>query len=201
MNRILALTILISLSFTGIKAQAPVENVTPETICLSEAEVKLASLINEYRKTKKLPAIPLSASLSYVARLHVQDLENNFKSGSRCNLHSWSDKGNWSSCCYTDDHKRAACMWDKPRELTGYKGDGYEIAYFSNFDYASDDEFVEDALKGWKSSRGHNEIIINAGKWLTAEWKAMGVAVYGDYTVVWFGEISDLAGRPGKCEY
>lgn len=92
-------------------------------------------------------------------------------------------------------------MWDKPRELTSYKGDGYEIAYFSNFDYASDDEFVEDALKSWKASKGHNEIIINAGKWLTAEWKAMGVAVFGDYTVVWFGELNDPAGKPSRCEY
>lgn len=201
MNRLVVLFIALIVLNSGSKAQAPAENLTVESLCLSNAEVKLGALINEYRKTKKLPPIPLSASLCYVARLHVQDLETTFKAGTRCNLHSWSENPAWSSCCYTEDHKRAECMWDKPRELTGYKGDGYEIAYFSNYDYSSDEEFVKDALKGWQSSRGHNEIIINAGKWLTAEWKAMGVAVYGDYTVVWFGEISDPAGRPARCQY
>ena len=45
-----------------------------------------------------------------------------------CNLHSWSDKGPWSACCYTPDHAQAQCMWDKPSELTNYPGNGYEIS-------------------------------------------------------------------------
>lgn len=199
--RVLFLVLLLSVPGIRLLAQVPEENSSTEFVCLSPAEARLASLINEYRRSKNLPPIALSVSLTKVAQLHAEDLQENFKPNSRCNLHSWSDDKRWSSCCYTEDHKRAACMWDKPRELTGYKGDGYEIAYFSNFDYADDDAFVEDALKGWKSSKGHNEIIINTGKWLTAEWKAMGVAVYGDYTVVWFGELYDTKGRPDRCRY
>ncbi len=90
-------------------------------------------------------------------------------------------------------------MWDKPRELTNYKGDGYEIAYFSNFTYSDEIAFVKDALEGWKSSKGHNELLINGGKWKTTEWKAMGIAVQGDYTVVWFGELTDQDGKPTLC--
>ncbi|HLN52768.1 MAG TPA: CAP domain-containing protein [Lentimicrobium sp.] len=168
-------------------------------ICINSAEARLADLINDYRRSKKLPPIILSVSLTKVARMHAEDLDKNYKAGGNCNLHSWSKDARWSSCCYTPDHKRAACMWDKPRELTSYKGDGYEIAYFSNFSYADEDEFVKDALAGWKSSRGHNDIIINNGKWKTSGWKAMGVAVQGDYAVVWFGELADPEGKPGLC--
>lgn len=92
-------------------------------------------------------------------------------------------------------------MWDKPRELSSYKGDGYEIAFYSNFDYTNDEEFAADALEGWQSSRGHNEIIINNGKWKTADWKAMGVGIYKGYTVVWFGELTDTQGKPEVCQY
>jgi len=194
--RIALFLLLIWLPGISLLAQ-PSEDVSKT--CVTNAEAKLASLINEYRRSKNLNPVPLSKSLTRVAQLHARDLQENFKSGTRCNLHSWSNDSRWSSCCYTDDHKKAECMWDKPRELTSYQGDGYEIAYFSNYDYADDDEFVKDALKGWKSSKGHNEIIINTGKWLTAEWKAMGVAVYGDYTVVWFGEVTDKEGRPERC--
>lgn len=172
-----------------------------ETICISPSEVKLASLINEYRRTKKLPPIPVSSALSKVAKLHVVDLAENYSKGDRCNLHSWSKDSRWSSCCYTPDHKKASCMWDKPRELSSYKGDGYEIAFFSNFDYTTEEEFAADALEGWQSSRGHNEIIINSGRWKTADWKAMGVGIYKGYTVVWFGELTDLEGKPEVCQY
>lgn len=165
------------------------------------AEDKLANLINEYRRSKKLAAVPVSRSLTKVAQLHAQDLAENYKAGKNCNLHSWSNDPRWSSCCYTPDHRKASCMWDKPRELTGYQGDGYEIAYFSNFDYQTDEEFVKDALKGWKESRGHHELIANLGKWKTAEWKAMGIGIHGDYVVVWFGELPDATGSPELLRY
>lgn len=184
-----------SFSFT------PDQPIETEVASITTAEAHLAKIINEYRKSRHLPSIPLSSSLCKVARYHVNDLAAHFKEGNSCNLHSWSQDPRWSSCCYTPDHKQAACMWDKPRELTNYNGDGYEIAYFSNFEYSSDVAFADDALKGWKSSKGHNEIIINTGKWKTADWKAMGVAINNDYTVVWFGEITDKAGKPKICEY
>jgi hypothetical protein len=167
-----------------------------DTLELNEAEIELARQINDYRKSKDLKPIPLSASLSLVARIHVYDLSENYVYGRNCNLHSWSSSGYWSSCCYTSDHRRAACMWDKPRELTDYKGDGYEIAFYSTYEYSSVAGQIADAIGGWKTSRGHNELIVNKGKWTTSEWKAMGVGVYGGFVVVWFGEHVDQAGGP-----
>ncbi|MBL7906090.1 MAG: hypothetical protein JNL22_13790 [Bacteroidales bacterium] len=168
----------------------------PGTHQLSNAEKELARQLNLYRKSRNLPAIPLSASLSIVARAHVMDLSEHYEYGGRCNLHSWSESAQWSSCCYTNDHSKASCMWDKPRELTVYSGDGYEIAFFSNYEYESDAAFAKDVLEGWKSSRGHHELIINKGKWTTSRWQAMGVGVFGDFAVVWFGEEIDPAGSP-----
>jgi hypothetical protein len=171
----------------------------PDEVCLSPTEKSLAILINAYRREKKLPEIAISPALTYVAQAHVRDLTLYYRQNKRCNLHSWSDHGLWSSCCYTDDHQKASCMWNKPRELTSYSGDGYEIAFYSNYPYASPAEFAADILKGWKKSPGHNEIIINLNKWKTSNWKAMGVGVYGDYAVVWFGGESDVAGEPNEC--
>ncbi|HPF63657.1 CAP domain-containing protein [Lentimicrobium sp.] len=191
------------LTLQGYSQPAPGHNavIVAETPvhCLNEAEKELASAINAYRNMNKLAPVPLSVSLSQVARLHVLDLSANHKIGSRCNMHSWSSDPRWSSCCYTDDHRRASCMWDKPRELTSYTGDGFEIAFYSNHDYASERDFALDALEGWKSSRGHHELIINRGKWKTADWKAMGVGVYDGYAVIWFGEVPDPEGVPAGC--
>ncbi len=90
--------------------------------------------IMAYRKSKGLPPIPLSAKLSQVAQTHARDLTENYKvdASNECNPHSWSGKGTWTACCYTNDHKQAACMWRKPQEIADYPGYGYEIAYYSS---------------------------------------------------------------------
>ena len=138
---------------------------------------------------KKLNPIPFSAKLTKVAQVHVRDLmENHSVDNSLCNPHSWSDKGNWSACCYTPDHKQARCMWAKPKEIADYKTFGYEIAYFS-----SDDADAEEGLQGWKKSAGHNPLLINSGIWSKVKWKAMGVGLYKNYGVVWFGETEDVS--------
>ena len=129
-------------------------------IHLSQEEWEIYYQINNYRAQKGLPAIPLSGSLTYVAHQHVWDLAENTPASQRCNLHSWSDKGNWSSCCYTPDHKRAECMWNKPRELTNYTGEGYEIAYWTN-EPLDPRAFATRALVKWKESAEHNSVIIN----------------------------------------
>lgn len=182
----------------GQKAPHPPEGqiFRADTLILNDAELELAVQLNDYRRSRGLKAIELSASLSLVARIHVYDLSENYQPGQACNLHSWSSGGYWSSCCYTTDHSRAACMWDKPRELSGYTGDGYEIAFFSNYGYSSPAGQAADALSGWKSSKGHHDLIVNKGKWDTSDWKAMGVGVFGGFVVVWFGELPDPAGKP-----
>ena len=173
------------------KKQLPDEQLTP-------TELELYKQITEYRSQKGLPEVKLSKSLCYVARTHAQDQTANYKYGSRCNLHSWSNDGKWSSCCYTPDHKKAACMWDKPRELTNYAGDGYEISFYSTYRFESPEATAKDILKGWKKSPGHNDVIMNKNTWKNVEWKAMGVAVYGDYSNVWFGKETDTEGEMVK---
>jgi len=162
--------------------------------CLNDEEVKLYQLITEYRKSKGLPKIPLSTSLTVVAKAHVQDLEHNDPSHGRCNLHSWSKKGLWSACCYTDNHAKAECMWNKPKELTSYKSAGYEIAVGGGHVDA------EIALDAWKKSPGHNQVIINRANWKKIKWNAIGIAVDERYSVVWFGEAADKAGPPAQCK-
>jgi uncharacterized protein YkwD len=170
--------------------------------CVSQEEIKLYSLIMEYRKQHNLPNIPLSKSLTYVAHQHCLDLVTNkpdLKPG--CNAHSWSDKGKWTSCCYTPDHKQAQCMWNKPRELTNYKDNGFEIACGSS--ESQYDGFVmtaEYALKGWKASVHHNDVILNQSIWKDKKWNAIGVAIYKGMSVVWFGETADAEGKPEVCK-
>lgn len=158
-----------------------------ETVCLSAEEKKLYDLMMAYRKTKGLESIPLSAKLTQVAQVHAKDLAENYDpTQERCNLHSWSKNGNWESCCYTNDHKQAACMWNKPREIAGYQSNGYEISYY--FSAGAD---AESGLAGWKNSTGHNQMIINDGIWKKIKWNAIGIGFYKEYGVVWFGDLKD----------
>lgn len=182
MKKIVIVVLLFAL--TGF---SPKEITTTE-VCLTQEEHKLYELIMEYRKSKKLPPIPISAKLTMVAQAHTRDLSMNYKfdPGNKCNPHSWSKKGKWSSCCYTNDHKAAQCMWDKPREISQYEGNGYEIAY-----YSSKGATAAEGLEGWKRSPGHNPLIINDGMWSKVEWKGIGIGIYGEYGVVWFGEVAD----------
>lgn len=150
-----------------------------------EQEAELYRLIMEYRKANGLPEIPRSNALTQVARLHVRDLEENHPDRGGCNLHSWSAHGTWSACCYTDNHSEASCMWNKPRELTSYKGNGFEIAHWSTEKVTPDA-----ALRGWQGSHGHNSLLLNQGPWKDP-WNAIGIGIRGSYAVVWFGTAAD----------
>ncbi len=149
---------------------------------LNSKEKELYQLILEYRKKNNLAAIPISKSLSIVAQTHVKDLQINNPVSASCNLHSWSTKGKWKSVCYSGDKKSAELMWSKPRELTTYKADAYEIAY-----YSSSSVEILNALKTWKESKGHNDVMLNLGMWSRNNWNAIGIAVSENYAVVWFG--------------
>ncbi len=157
-------------------------------VCLNPEEKKLYELIMAYRASQKLKHIPFSAKLTRVAQTHVSDLMKNFDYENRkgCNPHSWSNKGKWTSCCYTPDHQQAKCMWDKPKEIAGYDGNGFEIAY-----YSSASATAKEGLEGWKTSSGHNPLLINSGIWSKVEWKAVGIGIHENYAVVWFGEVED----------
>ena len=91
-------------------------------------------------------------------------------------------------------------MWDKPRELTNYKGDGFEIAFYSTYKYDSPEALAKDILENWKKSPHHNMVIINGNIWRDVKWKALGVGVYGEYANVWFGKEEDPVGEPAFCD-
>lgn len=169
---------------------------------LSHDEIKLYELIMEYRESKGLDRIPLSNCLSIVAQTHARDLAINHPDKARiCNLHSWSRKGEWTPCCYTDDHIRAKCMWDKPAQLTSYKADGFEIA--CSHISPSNPEFKitpEVALELWQNSPSHNEVMVNLKDWEPHTFRAIGVGMYKGYATVWFGFEEDVEGPPNFIE-
>ena len=84
-------------------------------------------------------------------------------------------------------------MWDKPKEIAGYNSPGYEIAYYSSLGATA-----TEGLDGWKLSPAHNPLIINEGIWEKVEWKGIGISLYKEYGVVWFGNLEDLA-KPELC--
>ena len=160
---------------------------------LSEAEANLYYLINEYRESLGLSKLSFSKSLTSVARAHVKDSHDYTPRlqldgrGIQGNLHSWSNNGNWSGGAYTPDHEHAEIMWNKPSELTDYAGAGYEISVYHSI--GIDPKL---ALDLWKSSSGHNEVIIGDNDWSFIT--TMGVAMDKNYSHVWFGGDEDPAG-------
>lgn len=152
---------------------------------LTKNEKELYKLMMEYRKSKKLSIIPLSKSLITVAQIHSRDLAQNHSNNDICNAHSWSNNGAWESCCYTSDHAKASCMWNKPKELTSYNYPGYEIACVGNETLSP-----LEALENWKTSKAHNNVIINGDIW-DSKWEAIGIGMYKGYATVWFGHYPD----------
>ena len=167
---------------------------------VSEKEAKLYYIINAYRESKGLQKLSFSKSLTIVARTHVSDSntytpENQRDSrGMQGNLHSWSNHGSWTPVVYTSDHQYAANMWSKPRELTSYTGNGYEIS-----SWYSGNITPEDALDLWENSSGHNAVMTTQGNW--SDLKTMGVAIDGKYAHVWFGSAADPAGYYDVANY
>ncbi len=88
-------------------------------------------------------------------------------------------------------------MWDKPREITHgvYSESGYENGAWG---YVS----VAAALQGWKSSSGHNDVILNQNIWAPLTWKAMGVGVdlQNRYYYLWFSNLVDPLGDMPLCQ-
>jgi uncharacterized protein YkwD len=168
----------------------PSEENSYTVTALSDQEQELYRLIMDYRQRKGLESIRVSPSLTHVARVHARDLAEHRPFDERCNLHSWSDQGDWTACCYTDDHEEANCMWYKPYELTGFRGIGYEIVYYSTYPEDHRD-FPSAVLEGWKNSKSHNQVIINRGDWRSMDWKSIGISVQGPFAVVWFSDSED----------
>lgn len=183
------LLFILALLSVGLFAQ---QNQTD--VCLNQDEIRLAELINNFRKENKMPAVALSVSLTQVAKTHVVDLQTNNPDTSICSTASWSDKGSWKACCYNPYVLQEECMWDKPKELTSYVYRGYELSYYEERIIQVDSLF---AL--WKSTTEASEILLTKGAYRDKKWEAMGLAIGENYACVWFGQRADSKGKPPKC--
>ena len=148
----------------------------------------LLQAVNEYRQRRGLPPVPLSPALTHVAATLAADLEANLRDGGECNVHSWSTSRQRSDCCYTNDHVRSSCRWERPKQFRGesYGMPGYEIAAWYSKATTS-----AQAIKEWRDSEAHAAMLLNQEQWADAKWRAVGVALSGHYAVVWFGETTD----------
>jgi len=177
--------LLLATMLTGY-AKATPPDTAYKNHCVTVEEKKLYLLVNDYRKEKNQPHIPLSKSLSFVAHSHMVDLYKNVKEMSH----------GWSTCKYdAKDKKTWECMWLKPSELTDYKGYGYECVYFVSSGQAK----AFEALKVWKKSTPHNNVIINKASWSSRKWNALGVGIYKNYAALWFGEDKETESEPLMC--
>jgi nitrogen regulatory protein PII-like uncharacterized protein len=166
----------------------------PASYCISPMEYKLYNMINDYRRSYDLPPIPLSKSLCYVASTHVNDLFFHHPDQGSCNAHSWSNQGNWKPFCYPRDENKKNSVWDKPEELTPYRGKGYEIVYWEN-----DAAVIDSIITLWKSMDYFNSFLMNTGKWQGKKWNAIGIGIHENYACAWFGEVPDPEGEPFIC--
>ncbi len=163
--------------------------------CINENERKLYKLIDDYRSEKGLHTIPISRALTQLAKMHAKDIVNNRPAKATMSIHSWTNKGKWKSCDYTNDTKGQNCMQDKPAELTSYKHKGYElIAINENGEMTADF-----AMKDWKNNSTYGIMLVNKTGWQDKNWEAIGIAVYKNLAIVWLGENTDKSGAPVAC--
>jgi uncharacterized protein YkwD len=148
---------------------------------LEPEEEKLYQAINAYRAQSGLPAIPASPSLNRVANRHVRDLADNVGKLTH----------GWSNCPYSaSDRTTYACMWEAPQRLnTPYPGIAYENAH-----YNAGAATADSALKSWQESSAHNDVILSQDIWKDYAWQAIGIGIYKNYAVIWFGKEADPAG-------
>lgn len=179
--------IIIVLISKGLSAQIP-------DICLTRDEYRIYTLINDHRVKQGLSIIPVSSSLSYVAKIHARDLYINNPDTSFCSLNSWSDKGPWMACCHSKYTPNPSCILNKPRELTHYTGEGHELVYWD-----SQELHPDTAVHFWSTVSQANDILLNLNKWGFFSWKAMGVGIFKGYACVWLGEALDSIPEPTLC--
>lgn len=166
----------------------------PDDFCISKNEHNLFNKINEIRADYDKNEIQLSKSLSYVASVHIVDLETNHPDTSICTSSSWSDKGNWTPCCYNSYVHDPDCMWEKPKELTNYQYRGYELITFF------EEEFTIDSIINlWTDSRDVLDMILTRGRYEKKKWLCGGLSIGNNYVSVWFGQRRDSQPQPEVC--
>jgi|GEM_PF-3421865 len=142
----------------------------------------IVTLINAHRSENGEVVLPESASLCLVAEAHVGDLIANAPYEEEgCEAKSWSDAGPWEACCYLPDNSNPECMWDKPQELFGFEGEGYEVV-------AIHAGGVRDVVEAWLEDPGLEEMILSRGAWEGTEWSGIGAAIVDGHATLWLGD-------------
>ena len=98
---------------------------TADTIEMNYDSKRLFDVINAKRRVDALPELTLDKGLSYLAYLHCIDLEK--YSDTSCSLVSWSKQSGYSYGCVSNDNPNLEVMYNKPKEVLGYKGVGHEL--------------------------------------------------------------------------
>lgn len=170
-------------------------------VCISPEEHLLYELLMEYRAEFDLPIIPISSELTMVAQEHCKDLVVNSPDlVEGCSVHSWSYESGFKGCCHGLDGSNPDCIWDKPYELTGYPGPGYEIVVgTSKNDLGRRKLSLGAALEAWANSPSHNCVILNLEPFNQVEWRSIGIAVNNGFACVWFGEKESKWPMPKQC--
>ena len=74
-------------------------------------------------------------------------------------------------------------MWDKPNQIAGYKGKGYEV-----WAWVSNGHTPKAAFEQWKKSPGTNAMLDSSGIWKNINFKGMGASINGNHATLWFGD-------------
>ncbi len=183
------------ISLMGVEAVFGQKKKVSVNSCFNAKERQLAERINGMRIDYNKKIISLSKSLTIVAKTHVEDLTLHHPDTSICNLSSWSDKGNWTPCCYNPYVVNHDCMWQKPKELTKYPYRGYELVV-----YFQDTLVVDSLMTLWSESKEVLDMLLTRDDWKDKKWEAMGLAVNDHYASVWFGQRPDREGAPRVCK-
>lgn len=189
-NILITIILIIALPFVTMS-----QKTLPDDFCIDRMESVLFDNLNLLRVDYGMSKLQLSASLSYVAELHVNDLQINNPDTSICNLSSWSDKGDWTPCCYTKYLHNPDCMWDKPTELTPYAFRGYELVTFFEEDFNADS-----IINLWSDSKETLDMILMRGNYSNKKWICAGVGISENYVSIWFGQRRDRMTEPEVCE-
>lgn len=173
-------SIVISTSTSAQKSKIPSD------FCISQDEYELFQLINDYRLAYGLPKIPLSKSLSFVAKTHVKDLSVYYNPKSNCNMHSWSKNGTWVPICFPEEQSKKNNVWLKAKEIVGYSSEAYEVTYWSNVANQPNNIFGF-----WSEQKPSSDMLFNKGQWANSSWNAIGIGIKNGYAVAFFGKAID----------
>jgi hypothetical protein len=182
------LFLILFLVFQARAGEMSVQTSVNDSVAIevSQDEIILYNMINDMRRQGKMQPIPLSSDLCIVAHTHIEDLIKWKPQEKGRSLQSWSNSGNWTSCDDPKDPSGIKCMKSKPKEITGYPGNGYELIF-----WGEDKATPADAADLWQQVEASSDMILCRGKWKGFQWKALGVGLKDGYAVLWLGDKID----------